>query len=425
MRLLYSEHKRLYFWNLIVLACSTWMALVLPLHLVLAIPISVGIWTMYLASSSIFLVDIVIRYRRFKRECKENEADKAFPVFLFVLDILSAIPYAVGFGFNGIILLHLLKLWRVARDIHQFRQAEFRYFISTTLIAFAFWGAILIHFLTCGWIGIDGIDTGKDNVTVYITSLYWTVTTLTSVGYGDIIPVSNGQKLYTILVELSGISLFGYLIANVVTILSRLDVGQLRYKEHAEMLITAARRRGLSHDLQRRVLDYYRYMRDDRTGYDESAFLDTLPESLRTEVALHLKKEFIENIPLFRHAGEKFIYDIALKLELGVATPGDYIFRVDDPADNMYFVVSGTLEVLNRNNEKFATLTSGDFFGEIALFRNTARTASIQALTYCNLYKLNRKTFETALTFYPELAEKMREEARQREERNAEGNDMN
>lgn len=421
MTLLYSEHKRLYFWNLLVTACSTWMALSVPLGIVLPSTLLGWVKVMYLMTCSVLLVDIGIRYRRFQQEPKEEDASKPFPFLLFAMDIAAAIPYGLIPGVQGLVLMHLIKLWRVSRDIHQFRQAEVKYSISITLLAFVFWSTILIHILACGWLWIHGIATSTDSATNYVTSLYWTVTTLTSVGYGDIVPTTNAQRLYAIMVELSGIGMFGYLIGNVVTILSRLDAAQLRFKEHVEMLGTATKRRGLSKDLQRRTLDYYRYMRDEKTGYDESAFLQTLPETLRTEVALHLKKEFIEHIPLFTNASDKFIFDIALKLQLIVATPGDYIFHVDDPADKMYFVVSGTLEVLNRKDEMFATLKSGDFFGEIALFRNTTRTASIRALTYCNLYKLNRKTFESTLTLYPEVAEKMREEARQREERNSGG----
>lgn len=223
------------------------------------------------------------------------------------------------------------------------------------------------------------------------------------------------------LVQVTGIGLFGYLIGNVVTILTKLDADQARYKEHVEHLSIAAKRRGLSKDLQRRVLEYYRHARDEKTGYDESTFLQTLPSSLRTEVALNLKREFIEGIPLFKNASERFKVDVALQLELCVATPGDYIFKEDDPASNMYFVISGELEVLNKNEDQIlAKMKSGDFFGEIALVKQIPRSATVRASTYCHLYKLKRKTFKSVIVNHPEIAAQIEDQARSREERHFE-----
>jgi voltage-gated potassium channel len=335
-----------------------------------------------------------------------------------LVDVLAAIPFGLIFGGGYFQLIRLVKLVRVAQFIRRFKQAEVRFSISLTLISFVYWALLLIHLLACGWMGVYGIKPDLDAVTSYISSMYWTVTTLTSVGYGDILPVTNPQRLYAMLVQITGIGVFGYLIGNVVTILTKLDISNTRYKDHVEHLSTATKRRGLSKNLQRRVLDYYRYLRDETTGYDESAFLQTLPESLRTEVALNLKKEFIEGIPLFKNANERFVIDIALRLELIVATPRDDIFKANDPASAMYFVISGELEVLNKKEDRIlAKLKSGDFFGEIALVKNIPRSATVRATSYCNLYKLKRKTFKAVLVAHPEIAAQIEELAKFREER--------
>ena len=125
-------------------------------------------------------------------------------------------------------------------------------------------------------------------------------------------------------------------------------------------------------------------------GYDESAFLQSLPKSLRNITAIELKMDFIEDIPLFKNAGKKFLSEIALKLQLIVCTPGSFIFKFGDHGKDMYFLVNGEVEVLNEKEEVIATLDDGDFFGEIALFEHKPRTASVKAITYCNLYRLKR-----------------------------------
>ncbi len=419
MTLLYHEHRRYYIWNAIVMVCTTFMALYIPLNLQMNLTSNLLIKVLHWTCSLILIIDIYVRYDWIRKDTIAQDKPRwTMLTSRLLVDIVAAIPVGLMFGTGYFQVIQLIKLVRVAQFIRMFKQAEVKFSISLTLISFVYWTSLLFHWLTCGWMSIYDIGHGVDRATRYISALYWTMTTLTSVGYGDIVPVNNIQRLYAIMVAMTGLGVFGYLIGNVVTILSKLDAGYARYKEHVEHLSTATKRRGLSKELQRRVLDYYRYVRDEKTGYDESVFLQTLPETLRTEVALSLKKEFIEGIPLFRNASERFVVDIALQLQLIVATPHDYIFKADDPANNMYFVISGELEVLNKKQDQvLATLKAGDFFGEIALVKNVPRTATIRATTYCNLYKLGRKTFKSVLETHPEIAAQIEEEARVREQR--------
>ncbi|KAI8892090.1 hyperpolarization activated cyclic nucleotide-gated potassium channel 2 [Globomyces pollinis-pini] len=80
----------------------------------------------------------------------------------------------------------------------------------------------------------------------------------------------------------------------------------------------------------------------------------------------------------------------------------------------MYFISSGTLDVIIDGN-KVATLSPGQFFGEIALlFGNMKRTATIKAVTSCTLYSLSRTDLGFILEVYPEMAEKMQKIAEER-----------
>jgi len=419
MKLLYHENRRHYIWSLVVMAATTFLALDVPLNIILdinrAVLLIVGFWV----SCAILMADVMVRLRNYRHSgISAARTRNNFWIGWILFDLIPAIPFGPLIGTGVIQLVRLLKIIRVGQFLRQLRQSEVRLAIFLSLGSFAYWVFLLIHWLTCGWLAVYHINPEADLATNYISALYWTMTTLTAVGYGDIVPITNLQRLFAMLVQVTGIAVFGYLIGNVVTILTKLDAGKARFDDYVDLLTTALRRRGLSKDLQRRVMDYYRYVRDDKTGYDETAFLNTLPPSLRTEVALNLKKEFIEGIPLFRDAEERFIIDVALKLELVVATPGDYIFKADDPANDMYFVISGELQVLNKEEDQvLATLTSGDFFGEIALFKNIPRSATIRAVSFCNLYQLRRSTFEMVVHDHPEIANQMEKQARFREQR--------
>jgi voltage-gated potassium channel len=99
-----------------------------------------------------------------------------------------------------------------------------------------------------------------------------------------------------------------------------------------------------------------------------------------------------------------------------VATPGDYIFKKGDHGEDMFFIISGELEVYDESDENVITvLKEGDFFGEIALLHSTPRTASIKAINYCNLYILRSKTFKKMIEKHPEIIEQIEEKAKLRQ----------
>jgi voltage-gated potassium channel len=73
------------------------------------------------------------------------------------------------------------------------------------------------------------------------------------------------------------------------------------------------------------------------------------------------------------------------------------------------------MEVLSPDGKTtYSTMSAGDFFGEIALLYDEPRSASVRALEYCDVYRLDRELFERVLNRYPEIAEKIKAAAKER-----------
>jgi voltage-gated potassium channel len=337
----------------------------------------------------------------------------------FGIDLLAALPFTLLFGPTGWSLLGLLKLARVAQRTRQWRHQEVQHAHVLRLVFFAYWLLLTAHWLACGWLALDGHTTMAGNVAQgfsrYLRALYWTITTLTTVGYGDLTPETDGQIAYTMMVMLLGVGVYGYVIGNVASLLANIDVAKSHYLEKMERLAAFMRYRNIPPILQRRLRDYYTYLWENRLGYDESTVMAELPDSLRTEVALFLRRGFIEHAPLFRGASHELIREIALQLRSVVFTPGDYIIRAGHYGRHMYFISRGTVEIIAADDHTVMnTLHDGDFFGELALLFSQPRTASVRAVDYCDLYALDKDTFDHVLARYPNFAAHIREMAERR-----------
>jgi len=417
MRLHYHHLYRL--WDLLITATMAFVAIEVPEHFVLEYNITahpVIYWLVTLA----LCVDVFVQwYRVAPRLVRPAEHSLrwalASGIGWLLIDLVAAMPFRVLPGGALFEILRLLKLARVAQLMRRWRHQAVQNAQILRLVFFVCWLLITAHWLACGWLAIGGIDMEADDFSKYLRGLYWCITTLATVGYGDIVPKTNLQTVYAMVVMLLGVGVYGYVIGNVTNLVANIDLAKTHYRENMERLAAFMRYRNIPPTLQRRLRDYHAYLWENRLGYDESTVLADLPDSLRTEVAVFLRRDFIERAPLFHGASHELVREMALQLRPVVFTPGDFIFRAGQYGNNMYFISRGTVEIIAPDGTTvMTTLTNGEFFGELALLFSQPRTASIRAVDYCDLYTLDKDTFDRVLMQYPEFASHMREVADER-----------
>ncbi len=332
------------------------------------------------------------------------------------IDFLAFFPFAL-FGGVALYMLRLIKLTRIGQYMHEWKHHQIKFSDYLSFSFFLFWLLITSHWLACGWL-VQTKAVHPDNaVESYVTALYWVIQTLTTVGYGDVPPITTGQKIYTMIVMLFGAGVYGYIIGNVASILSQQDPSKTYYTKNIERLKAFVKYRKLPVELQNKIKNYYTYAWKRRLGFDESSLLTSLPPALKIETALFLKKDILDKIPIFKKAPENFKQEVALNFRSMVFSPGDIVCREGEIGREMYFIIQGELEVVSGDGKKvIAILRDGNFFGEISLFKNSPRTASVKAVTYSDLYILEKKNFEQILSRFPSVAEQLHAVANERNE---------
>ncbi|MCI0694317.1 ion channel [candidate division KSB1 bacterium] len=126
------------------------------------------------------------------------------------------------------------------------------------------------HWIACGWLALRGISAASDDWTNYLRALYWTIQILSTVGYGDLTPVTNAQTLYTMGVMIVGVGVYGYIIGNVASLLANIDPAKAQHLANMERLTAFMNYRNIPPRLQKRLRDYYAYLWEKRMSFDES-----------------------------------------------------------------------------------------------------------------------------------------------------------
>ncbi|XP_067207734.1 potassium voltage-gated channel subfamily H member 6 isoform X12 [Linepithema humile] len=390
-----------------------------------------------------FIVDIIINFRTTFVNSNDEVVSHPGKIAVhylkgwFIIDLVAAIPFdllLVGSDTDETTTLigllktaRLLRLVRVARKIDRYSE----YGAAVLLLLMATF-ALIAHWMACiwyaignaerptlkskvGWLDILANDThqfyfhnntgGPSIKSRYITALYFTFSSLTSVGFGNVAPNTDAEKIFTIIVMLIGSLMYASIFGNVSAIIQRLYSGTARY--HTQMLRVREfiRFHQIPNPLRQRLEEYFQHAWTYTNGIDMNSVLKGFPECLQADICLHLNRNLLNNCRAFEGASPGCLRALSLKFKTTHAPPGDTLVHRGDVLTSLYFISRGSIEIL-KDDIVMAILGKDDIFGENPCIYPTVGKSScnVRALTYCDLHKIHRDDLLDVLALYPEFS---------------------
>ncbi|XP_035532615.1 potassium voltage-gated channel subfamily H member 7-like [Morone saxatilis] len=393
-----------------------------------------------------FIIDILINFRTTyvnqNEEVVSDPAKIAIHYFKgwFLIDMVAAIPFDLlifGSGSDETTTLigllktaRLLRLVRVARKLDRYSE----YGAAVLMLLMCIF-ALIAHWLACIWYAIGNVEKPYlehkigwlDNLGVsigkrynysdpssgpsikdkYVTALYFTFSSLTSVGFGNVSPNTNSEKIFSICVMLIGSLMYASIFGNVSAIIQRLYSGTARY--HAQMLRVKEfiRFHQIPNPLRQRLEEYFQHSWTYTNGIDmNTEVLKGFPECLQADICLHLNRNLLQNCKAFEGATKGCLRALAMHFKTTHAPPGDTLVHSGDVLTALYFLSRGSIEIL-KDDIVVAILGKNDIFGEmIHLSAKPGKSnADVRALSYCDLSTIQREDLLEVIDMYPEFAD--------------------
>ncbi|CAH8590095.1 unnamed protein product [Dicrocoelium dendriticum] len=359
----------------------------------------------------------------------------------FMVDLLSCLPYdvfnafqpeatqsTISSLFGTLKVVRLLRIGRVTRKLDQYLE-----YMAASLLLMISGFVLLAHWLACvwyslgqadlkngiyyGWIPrlLSDIDQTKaipanwtsgplplPRTMTYVTSLYFTLSLITSIGFGNVSATTFGEKIVSVVFMLIGAFGYATIFGNVTTIFQGMYATRSRYHDMMGSVKDFIKTHSVPKDLAERVIDYVTSTWAITKGIDTAKVLNYCPKDMKADLCIHLNRMVFNEHPAFRLASDGCLRALAVNFNTIHTAPGDLIFHQGESIDQLCFVVSGSLEVI-QDDEIVAFLGRGDVFGE-PFWKDPNRmshsAATVRALTYCDLHCIKKDSLLQVLSFY-------------------------
>jgi voltage-gated potassium channel len=272
---------------------------------------------------------------------------------LLIIDLLAILPFYLSFLFpfdlRVLRVLRLLRFFKLARyspalqTLGQVVTNERRALFGALIVMMSMllFASTVIYFLER--------EAQPENFGNVPQAAWWALATLTTVGYGDVVPVTVAGRMFGGIVMIFGLGMFALPIGIVAT--------------------------GFSQEINRRE------------------FVVTW--------------SMVSKVPLFSYLDASAITDLISGLRSQSFPAGSIILRETDSVNAIYFVAAGEIELFEHN--KSHLLGPGDFFGDDTLDETeSVEIISATAMSNCDLLVLERNEFERLLGANENLRKQIR-----------------
>lgn len=421
-------------WNLLMLAILLYILIYFPVRTCFHanMPVDATIIFDYFVDVLLW-IDIFLRWTCFAYDdgwsvvTKPEEIARTYKDLWAAKDIASSIPFDIIYyilAFSGVFdwdiqllatfrLNRMLRLFRLRMYLHSLEEwMNTRYvawrivkLIAAILLSAHIFGSAF-YFLgtksTGGWLDANELR-DESLLTNYIISVYWGVTTLTTVGYGDIVPTSQSGMIFTTFILVAGGIMYSVVVADLDEIVAQSDITTILFQMKTDELKQYLIWRRLPVDVRARILKHAHHLWLSNKGVDDDRILSFLTPSLRSQVIGSLvDNNIILNVPILGKLFSDNINALYRMFQAETYQMGDFLYIEGEVPENIYFIYRGKVDMISDTGLVYKSCVEGMVIGDGNFFLQTVFDCGARAATPTNVFLLSYNRFFDWLATRPD-----------------------
>lgn len=242
-------------------------------------------------------------------------------------------------------ILRVLRVAKITKFVQKFEETINSDFFQISgailqllfgILLFAHWGACFLFYIGINecmdigncWILQNGlIDDGKYNQ--YIASMYYFITTMTTVGYGYYSPMTFNERLYQVFILLLSCGMFAYIIGSMGKMISKSYDTESLFKEKIMLINKHLIYKEVDEALRTKIKTFLEHKLDQKMELklDGSEVLSMINKNLREEIIFEINKKLLDNFKYF-NAFESICHKITKIIMDETISKNETIFEV-------------------------------------------------------------------------------------------------
>lgn len=430
----FNPHYRL--WELLLIVLVIYSAWICPFEFAFLTYKQNGLFIIDNIVNGFFAIDIVltffVAYHDSHSSLLIDDPKKIATSYMstwFVLDICSTAPlepisllfttYDSELGFK---LLNMLRLWRLRRVSSLFARLEkdirFNYFWVrctklTAVTLFAVHCAGCFNYLLADmypdskrtWIGAMYPNFKEQSLwDRYVTSIYWSIVTLTTTGYGDLHAENTIEMLFDITYMLFNLGLTAYIIGNMTNLVVHWTSRTQNFRDTVKAASEFASRNHLPRRVHNQMLAHI-CLRFKTEGLKQQEALNDLPKAIRSSIAHHLFFPVVQKVYLFQGVSNDFLFQLVSEMEAEYFPPKEDVILQNESPTDIYVLVSGAVNLVHcidgNDQVVFDKATAVEAFGEIGVLYNVPQPFTVRTTELSQILRINRTSLMNVLQANP------------------------
>ncbi|KAL6281725.1 hypothetical protein ACE6H2_018606 [Prunus campanulata] len=426
-------------WTHFILIWAVYSSFFTPLEFGFFRGLPENLFLLDIAGQLAFLIDIVVRffvaYRDFHSHrlvYNRNLIALRYLKSRFLLDLLGCLPwdaiYKASGREEGVRYLLWIRLSRACRVTEFFEKLEkdirinylftriaklfvVELYSTHTAACFFYYLATTMPRSQEGYTWIGSLKMGDysyshfreiDLWKRYITSLYFAVVTMATVGYGEIHAVNVREMIFIMFYVSFDMILGAYLLGNIAALIVKGSKTE-KFRDKMTELIKYMNKNRLDRGISKEIKNHLRLQYD--RSYTEATVLQDIPASIRSKISQKLYEPYIKEVPLFKGCSLGFIKQIATRIHEEFFLPPEVIIDQGQAVDQLYIVCHGELEKVGRDEdneteELLERLQTYSSFGEVSFLCNTPQPYAVRVRQLCRVLRLDKQSFREILEIH-------------------------
>ena len=246
------------------------------------------------------------------------------------------------------IIFYKIKLTASKND---WTENLFNFFICSSVIIFAFYFFISIHIFIGqhsypNWI-IKSNSQDKNLILLYLTSFYYLITTMTTVGYGDIVCGSLNEIIFQLILLSAGISVYSFIVSSIGNYVKKENHASMKF-ERDEAILEDIRISypNMPFKLYNKIFHHLAARKIRQQQCDSNILINNLPYSLKNQVLLAMYHQTIKSFKIFKgHQNTDFTLRLLTNFIPLFSKKNAFLIYEGQLIDNIIFVKEGRLSL--------------------------------------------------------------------------------